>query len=184
MKKILLIAMAVMVAGMTSAQTFRSNKNAKVLPGKPMPTLVQAKTDGVIKAAPQLRSRIIKGNLELGEQLTLSQKALQSLKITSPAAVKAAPRKAASLRDSYTASGNNYSSKITDVWTMTTGTIAESGEPCLTNVIPVPSVLSGQEAISVPYTMVNDTLIIKPTPVAEVDDEEYGKLYIMLFSKK
>ncbi len=182
MKKILLIAMAVMVTGMTSAQTFRSNKNAKVLPGKPMPTLVQAKTDGVIKAAPQLRSRIIKGNLELGEQLTLSQKALQSLKITSPAAVKAAPRKAASLKDSYTASGYNYSSKVTDVWTMTTGTIAESGEPCLTNVIPVPSVFSGQEAISVPYTMVNDTLIIKPTPVAEVDDEEDGKLYIMLFS--
>ncbi|MBR1498010.1 MAG: hypothetical protein IJ615_00010 [Bacteroidaceae bacterium] len=180
MKKFLLIAMTVMMAGMTNAQTLKSNKNNKVLPGKPMPALMQAKTNDVIKAAPQVHAKISKGKLDLGKKLTLSQKAQETLKITSTAA-KAAPRKASALKESYNASGKNYRTNASDIWTMSTGTMAESGEPCFIDMLPYLTIFGDQGSVAVPYTVDGDKVVVEPTCVGEGEDEQ-GKYYILLFS--
>ena len=180
MKKFLLIAVTVMMAGMTNAQTLRLNKNNKDLPGRPMPTLMQAKTNDVIKAAPQVHAKISKGKLDLGKKLTLSQKAQKTLKITSTAA-KAAPRKAAALKESYKANGRNYSTNTSDVWTMSTGTMAESEEPCFVDMLPYLTIFGDQGSVAVPYTVDGDKVVVKPTCVGEGEDEQ-GKYYILLFS--
>ena len=180
MKKILLIALTVMMAAVTNAQTLKSNKNSKVLPGKPMPTLMQAKIKGDIKAAPQVHARISKGKLDLGKKLTLSQKAQQTLKVTSTAA-KAAPRKASALKESYKASGTNYSTRATDLWTLSTGTMEETGEPCFIDMLPYLSIFGDQGSVAVPYTVDGDNIVVQPTCVGEGEDEQ-GKYYILLFS--
>ena len=180
MKKILLIAMTVMLAGVASAQALKSKKSDKVLSGKPFPAMMQVKNDAVIKAAPQIHSKISTGNLDLGKEFTLSQKARQSMKITS-AAAQAAPRRAEGLLESYKTIGKNYSTNIKEMWTTSTGTIEGTEDPCLINVLPVPGIFEGTESIAVPYTLNGDKLVIQPTCVGEGEDEQ-GKYYVLLFS--
>ena len=71
MKKILLIVVAIMMAGVMSAQPFQSNKNNKVLPAKPMPAMMQAKVNRDIKAAPQEYRRMSTKPLDFGKKLSV-----------------------------------------------------------------------------------------------------------------
>ncbi len=180
MKKILLIVVAIMMAGVMSAQPFQSNKNNKVLPAKPMPAMMQAKVNRDIKAAPQEYRRMSTKCLDFGKKLSVSQKA--KAQVTSKAA-KAAPRRAAALLESYNAVGTDYSTKEQKMWTMSIGTLEGSEDPCLVNVLPVPTdIFPDQESIAVPYTLSEDgKLVIKPTVVGEVEGDE-GTEYIILFS--
>ena len=180
MKKILLIVVAIMMAGVMSAQPFQSNKNNKVLPAKPMPAMMQAKVNRDIKAAPQEYRRMSTKPLDFGKKLSVSQKA--KAQVTSKAA-KAAPRRAAALLESYNAVGTDYSTKEQKMWTMSIGTLEGSEDPCLVNVLPVPTdIFPDQESIAVPYTLSEDgKLVIKPTVVGQIEGKE-GTEYIILFS--
>lgn len=180
MKKILLIAMSAMTVSMVSAQALRSNKDDKVLSSKPKPTMMQVKMDAPIKA-PQIHARMAARNLNVGQQLVLSRKAEQSLKVTSRASALNAPRKAAALKESYTGIGTNYFTKAKESWTLTTGVLSDGQTPCLTNVLPLPEDFADLEAISVPYTLEDDEIVIQPTVVADGEDED-GKFYVLLFS--
>lgn len=183
MKKILLIAMTVMLASVASAQALRSNKSDKVLSGKSLPAMMQAKTNDVIKAAPQTHSKISRGNLNLGKKLNLSQKAQQSIRLTPTAAAKVSPRKAGALQSSYIAIGTNYYNNSRESWTMKTGTLSDSGEPALIDMLPTPDDLGGKEtSIAVPYTVQDDKIVIQPTVVGEVEGEDGSKYHIILFS--
>ena len=185
MKKTLLIAMTVLMAGMAGAQTLKSNRNDKVLSAMQRPAMTQVKMEAPVKAA-QIHSKMTKKTgIDIGQELTLSKKAQQSLKITSRATAFSSSRKAPSLLESYTALGTNYSTNNKDYWTMSSGilTDTDTGEekPCLINVIPVPEVFSEVEAIGVFYTQNENEIVIPPTVVGEGEDEE-GKFYILLFS--
>lgn len=183
MKKILLIAMTVMLAGVASAQPFSSDRSTKVLSARPLPAMMQAKIDGGIKAAPQMHSRISRGNLNLGNKLNLSQKVQQSIRLTPTAAAKVSPRKAGALQSSYLAIGTNHYTNSRESWTMKTGTLSDSGDPALIDMLPTPDDLGGKEtSIAVPYTVQDDEIVIQPTVIGEVEDEDGSKYYIILFS--
>ena len=182
MKKILLIAMATMMASVAGAQALNSNKSAKVLSSKPKPAMMQVKRESPIKEAPQMHSKIVKKNLNVGHALTLSKKAKQSLKITSRGSALSAPHKAPALLDKYMGIGANYDTGIKDYWTMTPGTLSdEASTPCLIDVLPVPESFAELEAIGVPYTQNEDKIVIQPTVVAQGEDED-GVFYVLLFS--
>ena len=182
MKKILLIAMAAMMASVAGAQALNSNKSDKVLSSKPKPAMMQVKKESPIKAAPQIHSKMVTKNLNVGHELTLSKKAKQSLKVTSRASALSAPHKAPAFQDKYTGIGANYDTGIKDYWTMTPGTLSdEDSTPCLIDVLPVPESFAELEAIGVPYTQNEDKIVIQPTVVAQGEDED-GVFYVILFS--
>ena len=182
MKKTLLIAMtAIMMASVASAQALKSIRSDKVLSNKPRPAMMQVKNDAPIKAAPQLHSRIVKKDLNIGKKISLSQKAQRSLKATTRVKALSAPRKAGALKESYTGMGTNYFTKTKETWTLTTGVLSDGQTPCLTDVLPLPEDFADLEAISVPYTLEDDEIVIQPTVVAESEDEN-GKFYVILFS--
>ncbi len=180
MKKILLIAMAAMMVGVTNAQVLKSSKGNKEFSATQRPALMEVKKEKAIKQFPLMQSKYTTTSLNMGQQLSLSQKAKKTLKACTPAAVKAAPAKASALKDSYLALGTNRASNVKDYWTLKTG-VNENQAPCLIDVLPLPEALDSLKAIAIPYEQAEDKITIKPTVVAQGEDEE-GAYYILLFS--
>ena len=180
MKKILLIAMAAMMVGVTNAQVLKSSKGNKEFSATQRPALMEVKKEKAVKQFPLMQSKYTTTSLNMGQQLSLSQKAKKTLKACTPAAVKAAPAKASALKDSYLALGTNRASNVKDYWTLKTG-VNENQAPCLIDVLPLPKALDTLKAIAIPYEQVEDKITIKPTVVAQGEDEE-GAYYILLFS--
>jgi len=180
MKKILLIAMAAMMVGVTNAQVLKSSKGNKEFSATQRPALMEVKKEKAVKQFPLMQSKYTTTSLNMGQQLSLSQKAKKTLKACTPAAVKAAPAKASALKDSYLALGTNRATNVKDYWTLKTG-VNENQAPCLIDVLPLPKALDTLKAIAIPYEQVEDKITIKPTVVAQGEDEE-GAYYILLFS--
>jgi len=180
MKKILLIAMAAMMVGVTNAQVLKSSKGNKEFSATQRPALMEVKKEKVVKQFPLMQSKYTTTSLNMGQQLSLSQKAKKTLKACTPAAAKAAPAKASALKDSYLALGTNRATNVKDYWTLKTG-VNENQAPCLIDVLPLPKALDTLKAIAIPYEQVEDKITIKPTVVAQGEDEE-GAYYILLFS--
>ena len=180
MKKILLIAMAAMMVGVTNAQVLKSSKGNKEFSATQRPALMEVKKEKAVKQFPLMQSKYTTTSLNMGQQLSLSQKAKKTLKACTPAAVKAAPAKASALKDSYLALGTNRASNVKDYWTLKTG-VNENQAPCLIDVLPLPEALDSLKAIAIPYEQAEDKITIKPTVVAQGEDEE-GAYYILLFS--
>ena len=180
MKKILLIAMAAMMVGVTNAQVLKSSKGNKEFSATQRPALMEVKKEKAVKQFPLMQSKYTTTSLNMGQQLSLSQKAKKTLKACTPAAAKAAPAKASALKDSYLALGTNRASNVKDYWTLKTG-VNENQVPCLIDVLPLPKALDTLKAIAIPYEQAEDKITIKPTVVAQGEDEE-GAYYILLFS--
>ena len=180
MKKILLIAMAAMMVGVTNAQVLKSSKGNKEFSATQRPALMEVKKEKAVKQFPLMQSKYTTTSLNMGQQLSLSQKAKKTLKACTPAAAKAAPAKASALKDSYLALGTNRASNVKDYWTLKTG-VNENQAPCLIDVLPLPEALDSLKAIAIPYEQAEDKITIKPTVVAQGEDEE-GAYYILLFS--
>lgn len=79
--------------------------------------------------------------------------------------VRHAPLKSAAVHYSYTASGTDRETQAKATWNMQAGTLSD-GRTALQNVIP-----DGFESggLAAPYTIVNNTIVIKPTYMGSTD---------------
>ena len=80
MKKILLIAMAAMMVGVTNAQVLKSSKGNKEFSATQRPALMEVKKEKAVKQFPLMQSKYTTTSLNMGQQLSLSQKAKKTLK--------------------------------------------------------------------------------------------------------
>lgn len=184
MKKILLIVMAAMMGGMANAQALKSNRSDKVMQVTQRPTMTQVKMDAPTKEPIQMHNKMVTKDLNMGQQLTLSQNAQVSVNPNLCFQAQKSFRKAATLKKSYTALGTNYSTKSKESWTLKSGTIDVEGTmtPCLYDVIPVPEKFAALESIAVPYTQNDNEIVIQPTVVTTVEEEDGTTIYVLLFS--
>lgn len=194
MKRTLLIAIAALSVSLASAQALISSKKHQTgVPAVQRPALEQVKLDNVVKAHPlQHQAKMVTKESNLGKKLTLSKKQKQSMKTVSRSAskaassrAKAAPRRAdadGDLLDYYTGVGKDYDTNKTVNWTMDY-VFVDAKTQCLVDMIPLPSALEDLDSIGVTYRWESDNEIaIDPTVVAELEDEENGTVYVMLFS--
>ena len=167
MKKLLLFAVAALVAGSVSAQaTFKKGGSAakKSTPqtAVKMKNMQQGKMDvRNLKQAPT--KSMAKIRPELMNKQALSE--MKDLKITSIKPVNSikATRRAGSFCRAYNASGLNRYGQAAN-WVMTPSAL-DGGGDCLINVIPSP--FSNLEEIPVTYTMEGSTITIPAQKVAE-----------------
>lgn len=180
MKKLLIIAVAALMACTASAQTLTQKRSGKPLSTRQHPKLTQMKFDGPIMAAPKAKSRVWDKALNLDRKHTLSELQVKSIKPVAPFSVRKAPE----LQESYVATGKQ-SGRVSKVWTMAPG-VFEDKTPCLINVLPLPDEMKTLQSTAVPYTLEGDKIIIQPSCVATLEatkeNEEKVKYYVLILS--
>ncbi|MBQ7422665.1 MAG: BACON domain-containing protein [Prevotella sp.] len=176
MKKILLFAVAALIAGSASAQTISAKKKAKTNTSALLSSANQMKM--VDNGMPAFNKSLAKARPEVSKIRPLDIKDLKSLTPIKGASV-AAPRKAGALQPAYTGSATNYRTQASATWTLSTGTLSdEASTPCLVNVIPSP--FTNYAEIPVTYTVDGSTIKIPAQEVATASTNDGTPLYVYL----
>lgn len=157
MKKVLLFAVAALVAGSVSAQSI--GKKTKMHADKKNLT-TNSVASKVSEAKPAVEVSFKKQQKLLSKKVELNSAEIKSIKAANnKVSAFNAPRKAAEVQPEYTGTGT-VAGNGTAPWTMTSGTF-ESGALALSDVIPNPYASSIDE-ISVEYTLSGNTVTIEP----------------------
>jgi len=170
MKKVLLIAVAALIAGTANAQT---SGRGKVVKAKGAPVInVGHQMSMANREVKPMKSALLNGPVKnsLAKPFKMDANQISTLK---PAfrLNQATVRRAGELQSKYNGTGTNYQTKQAATWTM--GTATQDGTTYLIDVIPLPEDWASLEYIAVPCVINGNTITVAPTVVASTEDSYF-----------
>ena len=176
MKKLLLFAVAALMAGSMAAQKPGMAQAMKV--SRPH-QIVKGQKQAFTKQLVRLGSQ--ENLVQLETPKKVSTTSMRAVKSVTPAQVLA-PRKVGELQQSYQGYGSNYQTKETTFWTMYSAT-AEDGTALLVDVIPVPDGWKEYfDYIPVEYTLNGNQITIDPQKIATGQSDDGTSYYYYIHS--
>ena len=176
MKKLLLFAVAALMAGSMAAQKPGMAQARKV--SRPH-QIVKGQKQAFTKQLVRLGSQ--ENLVQLETPKKVSTTSMRAVKSVTPAQVLA-PRKVGELQQSYQGYGSNYQTKETTFWTMYSAT-AEDGTALLVDVIPVPDGWKEYfDYIPVEYTLNGNQITIDPQKIATGQSDDGTSYYYYIHS--
>ena len=187
MKKLLLFAVAALMASTVSAQSLGTKPTGKAVQQKHFPAMNQAKKMATTTIMP-MKATVSRDNAQprTAKATTLNVSKLQGAKATGRLKLSAAPRKASSALASYVGTCSDNKGEA-QVWTMVPCTVIDDlglESPGFQDMVPNPFTAAGVENIYVYYFDLDGTLIVPAQPVTTLtfNDGSENSIWITNYS--